>query len=356
MVALTTGSLPASSETTLASDGWRVIRVAPVANPGQGPQPKGFPARFAYVYTKLFIFKMTEYKKVVFIDADVLVLRNMDVIFQCPGFCAALRHSERFNSGVMSLVPSLEVYEDVMSKVALMPSYTGGDQGFLNSYFTGFAHAPLFDPSTTYTPDQYKYMRLPTTFNADIGLYVVGSNRWMLPRSIGNGGGGGSGEVFPKYFVAGSLAAGYGCVVVVVITTILVVPLEVDPLYGWILSYEWGFLLLGLTYGAFLRSCYRAGRRAGHHPAVQAPKQLHTPQLPLMETALSSAFLVGSLLLAPWLGRILGITSFAGTIVATVFIGLGVIVVSTVQFLLLPAQWYIAGRLAASTVSGPRAV
>lgn len=64
MVALTTGSLSAASELTLASDGWRVIHVAPVANPGKGPQPGlGYPARFAYVYTKLYIFKMTEYKK-----------------------------------------------------------------------------------------------------------------------------------------------------------------------------------------------------------------------------------------------------------------------------------------------------
>lgn len=64
MVALTTGSLSRDSEATLASDGWRVIHVPPVANPGQGPQPgRGYPSRFAYVYTKLYIFKMTEYKK-----------------------------------------------------------------------------------------------------------------------------------------------------------------------------------------------------------------------------------------------------------------------------------------------------
>ncbi|GIL59457.1 hypothetical protein Vafri_14145 [Volvox africanus] len=481
MVALTTGSLKASSELTLAADGWRVVHVAPVHNPGTGPQPMGFPPRFAYVYTKLYIFKMTEYKKVVFLDADALVIRNMDVIFKCPGFCAALRHSERFNTGVMSLVPSMELYDDMMAKMKDMPSYTGGDQGFLNSYFPSFAHAPLFDPDTPYTPDQYKYMRLPTTFNADVGLYVVGSNRWMLPRSslyiihftlgpfkpwvwwsgwlvrenpawqayrarlpvdsrgltqgltprqlfaerwmvllpwavlgaaiylqwsilapalaqaisvmpavshlmrarrptsppsssaataswgppsLGHGGSDavlrmagsassgstfGGGEVFPKYFMSGSLAAGYGCVVLVVITTILIVPSEVDPVYGWILSYEWGFMLLGLMYGGFLRTCYRWGRRAGHHAALQ----LHSPPpLPLLETATSAAFLITSLLIAPWLGRMLGITSFAGTIVATVFIGLGVIVVSTVQFVFLPTQWYVAGRIAGS---GPRA-
>ncbi|KAG2446293.1 hypothetical protein HXX76_000882 [Chlamydomonas incerta] len=483
MVALTTGSLSAASELTLASDGWRVIHVAPVANPGKGPQPgRGYPTRFAYVYTKLYIFKMTEYKKIVFIDADVLVLRNMDSIFRCPGFCAALRHSERFNTGVMSLVPSEEAYTDMMAKVASMPSYTGGDQGFLNSYFSGFAHSPLFDPETPYTPDQYKYMRLPTTYNADVGLFVVGSNRWMLPReslyvihftlgpfkpwvwwsgwlvrenpaweavrgrlppdsrglkagttprqlfyerwmialplaafaaiaylawaslapavkdglsgltsmlrrrgggggggggggAVGGGGGGGhggggadvvlkmspaghagAGEVFPRFFMATALAAGYGCVVVATIITILMVPYEVEPLYGWTLSYLWGFLLLGTTYGLFLRACFGAGRRAGLHPAVTPPKGwLGAPPVPRSETAASAAFLVASLLLAPWLGRLLHINSFVGTIVATVFIGLGVIVVATVQFAFLPAQWYIAGRMAAAAGAGARA-
>ncbi len=45
-----------------------------------------------------------------------------------------------------------------------------------------------------------------------------------------------------------------------------------EPLYGWTLSYLWGFLLLGTTYGLFLRACFGAGRRAGLHPAVTPPK------------------------------------------------------------------------------------
>ncbi len=60
-----------------------------------------------------------------FVDADALVIKNMDDIFGCPGFCAALRHSERFNSGVMVLEPSLETYNDIMTRIKEMPSYTG---------------------------------------------------------------------------------------------------------------------------------------------------------------------------------------------------------------------------------------
>ena len=41
MVALTTGSLSAASELTLASDGWRVLHVAAVSNPGAGGEGEG---------------------------------------------------------------------------------------------------------------------------------------------------------------------------------------------------------------------------------------------------------------------------------------------------------------------------
>ncbi|GFR51783.1 hypothetical protein Agub_g14240, partial [Astrephomene gubernaculifera] len=145
--------------------------------------------------------------------------------------------------------------------------------------------------------------------------------------------GAGFADVFPRGFMSVSMLAGFGCVVLAAVSTILLVPPEVDPLYGWILSYEWGFMLLGLSYGAYLRSCFLAGKRAGHHPAVQLPKAYASASpyasLPLSETASSALFLVLTLLLAPWLGQLLGITSFVGTILATVFTGLGVIVVAT---------------------------
>ena len=62
---------------------------------------------------------------VVFLDADTLVVRNMDEAFRCPGFCASLRHSERLNSGVMVLHPSKALFTDMISQVDRLPSYTG---------------------------------------------------------------------------------------------------------------------------------------------------------------------------------------------------------------------------------------
>lgn len=61
----------------------------------------------------------------VYLDADALVVRNMDEVFGCSGFCAALRHSERLNSGVMVVRPSAAVFGDMLSKIGRLPSYTG---------------------------------------------------------------------------------------------------------------------------------------------------------------------------------------------------------------------------------------
>jgi alpha-N-acetylglucosamine transferase len=62
---------------------------------------------------------------VVYLDADSLVLRNTDELFPCPGFCGALRHSERLNSGVMVATPSSNVFNSMMANTYNLPSYTG---------------------------------------------------------------------------------------------------------------------------------------------------------------------------------------------------------------------------------------
>lgn len=59
-----------------------------------------------------------------------------------------------------------------------------GDQGFLNEFFRDFASSPVFDPNKEYQPDEHKSMMLPTRFNADIGLYVFNSNRWLLEGQL----------------------------------------------------------------------------------------------------------------------------------------------------------------------------
>ncbi|KAJ4910678.1 Inositol phosphorylceramide glucuronosyltransferase 1 [Raphanus sativus] len=181
MVALVSDGVSDYSNKLLKADGWKVEKISLLANPNQV-----HPTRFWGVYTKLKIFNMTAYNKVVYLDADTIVVKNIDDLFKCSKFCANLKHSERLNSGVMVVEPSQALFNDMMRKVKTLSSYTGGDQGFLNSYYPDFPNARVFDPSLT--PEELKTRavpdmeRLSTLYNADVGLYML-ANKWMVDDS-----------------------------------------------------------------------------------------------------------------------------------------------------------------------------
>ena len=72
-----------------------------------------------------------------FLDLDLLIVDNIDELFDVPDFAAAPDGfpPTMFNSGVMVLTPSKALLEDMLARVPSLPSYDEGDQGFLNSYF-----------------------------------------------------------------------------------------------------------------------------------------------------------------------------------------------------------------------------
>lgn len=101
----------------------------------------------------------------------------------------------------MVITPSKDVLNDMHNKISELPSYTGGDQGFLNAYYDEFSGSPMFYPSqglplSQAHPDwrSQKHIaeeggagglrmgRIPTDYNADIGLFIANSNRWQTPE------------------------------------------------------------------------------------------------------------------------------------------------------------------------------
>lgn len=131
------------------------------------------PRALSYVLYVMFFYLLT----VVYLDADTIVVKNIEDLFKCSKFCANLKHSERLNSGVMVVEPSAALFDDMVKQVKTLSSYTGGDQGFLNSYYPDFPNARVFDPSLS--PEAVKARpvpkmeRLSTLYNADVGLYML---------------------------------------------------------------------------------------------------------------------------------------------------------------------------------------
>lgn len=126
---------------------------------------------------------------VVYLDADTIVVKSIEDLFKCQKFCANLKHSERLNSGVLVVEPSEALFNDMMAKVKILPSYTGGDQGFLNSYYSDFPNAHVFDPSVSVevlnSRPPPKMERLSTLYNADVGLYMLANKVLRLYLMLG---------------------------------------------------------------------------------------------------------------------------------------------------------------------------
>lgn len=107
--------------------------------------------------TKLHAFRLVQYEKVIFLDADTLVLRRLSHLFESPhSFSAAPDQGwpDAFNSGVMVLEPSQESFDGLIDMMKRKGTWDGGDQGLLNDFFPNWNRLSFtynVTPSAYYT-------------------------------------------------------------------------------------------------------------------------------------------------------------------------------------------------------------
>ncbi|XP_030631075.1 glycogenin-1a [Chanos chanos] len=96
-------------------------------------------------FTKFHCWTLTHYSKCVFMDADTLVLSNIDELFDREELSAAPDPGwpDCFNSGVFVFHPSNETYGKLLTASLEYGSFDGGDQGVLNSFFSDWATADI---------------------------------------------------------------------------------------------------------------------------------------------------------------------------------------------------------------------
>ncbi|KAF5275357.1 hypothetical protein FQR65_LT04185 [Abscondita terminalis] len=96
-------------------------------------------------FTKLHCWRLTQFEKCVFLDADTMVLANADELFDREEFSAApdVGWPDCFNSGVFVYRPSEETYNKLIQFAIERGSFDGGDQGLLNLYFSDWAHKDI---------------------------------------------------------------------------------------------------------------------------------------------------------------------------------------------------------------------
>ncbi|XP_044475869.1 putative UDP-glucuronate:xylan alpha-glucuronosyltransferase 3 [Mangifera indica] len=121
----------------LAAAGWKVHTIQRIRNPKAERD-----AYNEWNYSKFRLWQLTDYDKIIFIDADLLILRNIDFLFEMPEITATGNNATLFNSGVMVVEPSNCTFQLLMDHINEIESYNGGDQGYLNEIFTWWHRIP----------------------------------------------------------------------------------------------------------------------------------------------------------------------------------------------------------------------
>lgn len=141
-----------------------------------------------HAFTKLNVWRLTQFRRIVFLDADVVALRAPDELFDTDSpFSAApdIGWPDAFNSGVMALKPHMGTYWALHTLASSGDSFDGADQGLLNQYFE---HKDWHRLSFTYncTPNaSYQYEPAYRYNKSKISMiHFIGSQKpWVTGRS-----------------------------------------------------------------------------------------------------------------------------------------------------------------------------
>jgi len=129
--------------------------------------PNSFADRFQINWTKLRLWQLTEFSKIVYMDSDTFVLQNVDELFEIDAPFAIPADTERkcyqcspmgYNqAGVFVMEPCQATFDDMMCQInsdaGVRFENSDSEQGFFNYYFQYQRH--LLPPDYSFLPHQF---------------------------------------------------------------------------------------------------------------------------------------------------------------------------------------------------------
>lgn len=138
-------------------------------------------------FTKIELWRQIQFRRIVYIDCDVLALRAPDELLSLETDFAAVPDvgwPDCFNSGVMVLRPNMQDYYSLLALAKRGISFDGADQGLFNTHFKNW-HRLSFTYNCTPSAN-YQYIPAYKQFQNTISLlHFIGSQKpWNLPRQV----------------------------------------------------------------------------------------------------------------------------------------------------------------------------
>ena len=144
---------------------------------------------WGHTFDKIHLFGLNEFSKLVYVDSDMIVLANMDELFDKPHMSAVpagrLLHADwtRLNGGLLVIEPEQKLVDNIfsalpqaMKDVAEMGAQAIGDQDLLNAYYTNWRDQPELELDQGYN-----------VFQAHLDQYID-EHGYRLPRQEGRDG------------------------------------------------------------------------------------------------------------------------------------------------------------------------
>lgn len=117
-------------------------------------------SRFSHTFDKLLVFEQTQFDKIVYLDADIYILHNLDHLFQLPHMSAMIAGKSYpgnedwtdLTSGIMTIVPEKGLSKQFEKLIPEVIQSKGicGDQDILQAYYTDWPHRPELDMGEKY--------------------------------------------------------------------------------------------------------------------------------------------------------------------------------------------------------------
>ncbi|KAM3065697.1 glycogenin glucosyltransferase [Clarireedia jacksonii] len=189
-VLVTTDTVSAESRTELETIFDHIIPVERVRNEAtENLELMGRPDLHS-TFTKITLWKQTQFRRIVYMDADMVALRAPDELFDLPqDFSASpdIGWPDLFNTGLLVLKPNMGDYFALLAMAQRGISFDGADQGLLNMHFKNTFNRLSFTYNVTPSA-HYQYLPAFKHYKNSISAaHFIGKNKpWKIGR-LGSG-------------------------------------------------------------------------------------------------------------------------------------------------------------------------